>query len=111
MCLGIVGHFLFVCNTEQNSFLQPFAWDKDEEHTKCCNNQESDRKDHDGPFDEELTNVRFTDSREIERRVLAQADESKDRIQGVLVRGKEVDANSEGKNELQVGQQVSLVHG
>lgn len=85
LCLGYC-NTSFVCGPgAERGMLQPFTRDKDEEHTERGVDQNGDGENHDRPLSKELTNVGLTNSREVERCVLAEADESEDRIQRVLV--------------------------
>jgi hypothetical protein len=83
---------------------KPFAGDQDEEHAKRGIDEDRHREDHGRPASEKLPDVRLPDPGKVEGGVLAVADESEDGVKGVLVGGEAVNANCEGKNELEAGQ-------
>lgn len=56
-------------------------------------------------MDEQLAYVLLPDAGEVERRVLAQSDQSKNRVKRVLVGGEGIDTNGEWKDKLDLSQQ------
>lgn len=79
---------------------EAFARDQDEEHAQCCIDEDRHGEDHGRPAGEKLADVRLPHPREVERGVLAVADEGEDGVERVLVRGKAVDADCEREDEL-----------
>ena len=79
---------------------ESLARDKNEEHAECGINKDCHCQDHDCSFRKKLANVRLADAREVEWRVLAEADECHDGVQGVLIGGEKVDPNGERQYEL-----------
>lgn len=73
-----------------------FAGHQDEQHQDGRVDEGRHGQDHEGSLCEQFPDVRLADAGEVERGVLAQADEGQDGVQGVLVRGEEVDAQGEG---------------
>lgn len=79
---------------------ESFARNQDEEDTETSVDEEGDGKDHDRAFGEKFADVRLADAREVERGVFAEADEREDGIERILVRSKEIYAQSEWKDDL-----------
>jgi hypothetical protein len=55
--------------------------------------------------DEQLAHVLLSDAGEVEGRVLAQSDQSENRVKGVLVGGEGIDTNGKWQDELCLSQQ------
>lgn len=82
--------------------LKTFTRDKDEENAECGIEEQRPGEDNKGPSCKELANIRLPYAREVEWSVLAESNEGKDGVQRVLVRGKAVNTNSKGENELEL---------
>lgn len=55
-------------------------------------------------MDEQLAHVLLSNAGEVERRVLAQSDQSENRVKGVLVGGEGIDTNGKWQDELDPSQ-------
>jgi hypothetical protein len=77
------------------------AWHKDEENTKrhgdCCKHEER----HSGACSEKPCNKRLSNSRPVHEGVFAEAEESHDQVELVLVADQEVGADCKWQDELQ----------
>ena len=79
---------------------QRLAWDEDEKYYQSYPNENSASQDHGSAFVQQTANIRFSDTIPVHEGVFTVAEKSKDWIDGVLLRGKTVDPNREGKYEL-----------
>jgi hypothetical protein len=84
-------------NCEQNAQWirsQASAWNENEEEAEGSIHENRDGQNHYSAFGKKLADIRLPDAGEIEGGVFAVANESHDGIQGVLVRGEEIDSDS-----------------
>lgn len=79
---------------------KPLAWDQHEQHAERRVDEDCHGEHHERPPSEQLPDVGFAHAGEVERGVFAQTDEGEDGIERVLIGGKAVDPNREGKNKL-----------
>jgi len=77
------------------------ARNEDEQDDKADADEHREEEDHKCSLVEQLTDVGLTDARPVHEGVLAQAGKSEDGIDAVLLRGKGVDADREGEDELE----------
>lgn len=77
------------------------AGNENEQDNKADADEHREEEDHECSLVEQLANVGLTNARPIHKGVLAQAGKSEDGIDAVLLRGKGVDADSEGEDELE----------
>lgn len=79
---------------------EPLAGDQNEENQERRVDDDGDGEHHEGTLHKELPHVGLPHAGEVERRVLAQADQGQDRIQRVLVGSQAVDTEGEGEDKL-----------
>lgn len=89
-----------VSNSGRSTALETFARNQNEEDAEGRVDEQRDSEHHDGALREELPDVGLSYPGEVKGRVLAVSDEGEDGVQRVLIRGKEVDAEGKGENEL-----------
>lgn len=84
---------------------ESFAWDQNEEHTKCGVDEGRNSEHHDCAACKKLADIRFPHPSKVERGVLAEADKGEDGVERILIRGETVYPDCEGENELYHNQQ------
>lgn len=77
------------------------AGNEDKENYKAHADEHREEENHERSLVEQLADVGFADARPIHEGVLAQAGEGEDGVDAVLLRGKGVDADREGEDQLE----------
>ena len=65
--------------------LQPVARNEDEQHDDADTDQDRRQQDHRGPFVHQFADIRLSYPGPIHEGVFTEADESEDRVDGVLL--------------------------
>jgi len=73
---------------------------EDEEHNQADADQHCKEQDHQGSLVHELANVGFADARPVHEGIFAEACESEDRVDGVLLRREGIDTDREWEYKL-----------
>ncbi len=77
------------------------AGNEDEQDDKADADEHREEENHECSLVEQLANVGLADASPVHEGVLAQAGKSEDGIDAVLLRGKGVDADRKGEDELE----------